>query len=364
MCAALALDPSLPRDAVADAGRRRLLTHGVEGLRSQLNASVLARDSSVSRDTAYRVFRDDWSVAGVTDAIVAAVADATNEWSRVGYDAALGEAVAAYQATVRAGGDTADALIATLEAVFEAQFRSPGNPAGWALVGPALTASPAWKGDPPLQAGVEVAEAILQARREHYDTVTDQLVALARVAMSELGRRPQAGVDLRSVVVMTHALLDGAIVRRFIDPEAVPARLFAETLFRMWVAFSEPGSYDDPRKPDDDRSRELFDRLLDGAAELWRTGADVTVDAAAEQASVPPEAARLLFPGLGDLADSLVRARVVGGGFADLENLEPSEGADERQHLVVLETQLRRLRELADALPGAVAAAWAHPPTR
>jgi len=95
----MTLDPTVPRDAVAAAGRRRLLTHGVDSLRSQLNASVLARESPVSKDTAYRVFRTDEAGEGVTDAIIAAVAGAVEEWTGAGYDAALGDAMAAYQAS-------------------------------------------------------------------------------------------------------------------------------------------------------------------------------------------------------------------------------------------------------------------------
>lgn len=358
----MTLDPTLPRDAVAAAGRQRLLRHGIDALRSQLNASVLARESPVSKDTAYRVFRADETGEGVTDAIIAAVATAVEDWTHEGYDAALGDAMAAFQASASRSDDTASHIIAALEATFEAQFRSPGVPTGWMLEAPALTASRAWKGDAPAADGVAVARTILESRRALYERTTEKLVGLARVAMSELGRRPRPGVDLRSVVVMTHALLDGAILRRLLDPDAVPAELVARTMFQVWMANSEPGPDADPRKPDDDHDRALFDRLLDEAAGLWQAGTDVTVDAAAAQAAVAPGDATRLFPEVGDLADSLVRARVAGGGFT---GVGPEAGQTEaRKHVLVLVTELQRLRDLADALPHAVAAAQAHPPVR
>lgn len=369
----MTLDPTDPRDDIVAAGLQRLLAHGVDGLRALLNASVLSRDSSYSRDTAYRVFRDDRRGGGdrVTDAIITAVAAATSEWSEDSYDAAQGRALAAYQASATQGADGVTSVIAALEAVFDAQFGSPSLAVGWVLDAAVLTASPAWKGDPPPPGDVEVARAVLEHRKVLYQRRAEQLVVLAHIVMSELGRRPRAGVDPRDVVVLTHAMLDGAILRRIIEPDAVPATLFAEGLYRLWLAFSEPGTHVDPRRPDDERDRRTFDLLLDGAAELWRVSVPsvpvplpvpVTVDAAAGRASVPPEAAARLFPELGDLADSLLRARVVGGGFIDV-SAEP-DATESRQHVLVLVSQLQRLRDLADSLPRVVAAARKHPPTR
>lgn len=358
----MTLDPSRPRDAIVEAGRRRLLSHAIDGLRSQLNASVLSGESPVSRDTAYRVFRDDRIGEGVTDAIIAAVTDAVNEWTWAGYEAALGEAMEAYQAGLNSGDDTATNVVAALQAAFEAQFRSRGVPAGWSLQAAALTASPVWKGDPPAPNAVEVAETVLRARRAGYEALTDRLLGIAQVAMSELGRRPRAGVDVRSVVVLTHALLDGATLRRLIDADALSPKLVAESMYLLWMAFSEPGPYDDPRRPDDDSSRRAFDRLLEDAATLWRRHAGISVVDVAERAAVPEAVATHLFPTVGDLADSLLRARVAGGGLPDPA---PRPGETEaRQRVLVLVTELQRLRHLADTVPHAVASARAQRPTR
>ncbi|HEY8526227.1 MAG TPA: hypothetical protein VIL48_14750 [Acidimicrobiales bacterium] len=355
------LDPARPRDAVIAAGRERLLAHAIDGLRSQLNASALSEDLPLSRDTAYRVFRDDGDES-VSDAIIRAVAEAANDTSWGGADAALADALAAYQASVEQGSDARVNLAEGLRAAFEAQFRSPGQPVGWILQASALTASPAWKGDPPATDDLDVAQRILDIRRAHYQALTEQLTWLVVGVMSELGRRPRAGLDPRAVVVLVHCLLDGAVLRRFIEPDAMPPELFAEAMLLLYDALSEPGSFDDPRRPDDERNQQVFDRVVAAAAELWGEGPDVTVDDAAERAGVSPEAATLLFPGVGDLADSLVRARVVAGGFT-----YPGPAPDQpsaRRYLPVLVAELARLRDLADKLPHAVAALQAHPPTR
>lgn len=356
----MTLDPARPRDALIAAGRERLLSHAIDALRSQLNASALSEDLPLSRDTAYRVFRDDPGES-VTDAIATAVAEAANDPAWGGSEAALADVIGAYQASFERGNDARANVGEALRAGFEAQFRSPGQPAGWMLQAASLTASTAWKGDPPAPDGVDLAQRLLDARRDFYRTVTDQLTWLAVSAMSEVGRRPRAGLDARAVVVLVHCMLDGAVLRRFIEPDAMPPELFADAVMLLWDALSEPGSFDDPRRPDDERNQQVFDGVLAAAAELWRAQPAVTVDEAAERASVSPEAAALLFPDAGDLADSLVRARVVAGGFTDLGPAPDPTAA--RQHLPLLVAQLGRLRDLADALPHAVAAAAAQPPT-
>lgn len=338
------------------------MRHAVDALRSQLNASMLSAESSIARDTAYRAFRDDGSAERVSDSIITAVVRAAEEWDQQGYKVALEDAIDAYQASVVADDDVASTLKATLRAAFAAQFRSPGVPTSWVIQAAALTASDAWEGEPPSPEDVDTAQAILEVRRHTYQAITDQLVGLAHVAMSELGRRPGAGWDLRSVVVLTHALLDGAVLRRFLEPDAMSGELFAEGTYRLWLAFSEPGSYDDPRRPEDEDERRLFDAVLVVAAELWRTRAEVSADVVADQASLPIDPVRRLFPEVGDLADSLLRSRVVAGGFAQLG--PDADRTAARQHVLVLVGQLQRLRDLADTHPHAVAASLAHPPTR
>jgi hypothetical protein len=359
----MTLDPSNPRDAVIVAGRDRLLVHALDGLRAQLNASTLSRESPVSRDTAYRVFRGDPGGGTVTDRIVAAVAEAANDTAWGGYDLVLNQILANFAASIQSGSDPTNTMIEAFGAAFDGQFLSPGFPVGWILQACALTASSAWQGEPPAsQDDLDLGRKLLDARRDYYEWVTDRLVAFFTVALSEHGRRPRPGLDPRPIVALMHALCDGAVLRRTIEPEAFSTELVAEAMYLLWMVLTEQGPAQDPRKPEDERSQQLFDRLVAAGGELWQERPDITVDDAAKAASVPPEAATLLFPDIGDLADSFIRAQVVGGGFPDLGPVpDPSEA---RQRLPALVAELRRLRDLADSNPHAVAATRDHHPTR
>lgn len=359
---------SSARDVIVDAGRERLLLHGIDALRSQLNASTLSRVSPVSRDTAYRVFRAGTGEGEpVADAIVAAVAEAVHDPRWAGYEAALREAVLAYQTALDQEQDPAAVLQAALAANFEAQFRAPGQAAGWMLQAAALTTSPAWEGEPAPADAQELGRRILESRRAFYGFVSDQFVEILKRTLSDMGRRPRPGIDPRTIVVLIHALADGMVLRCLIEPGAIAPEVAAEAMLQLGMAFTEEGPADDPRQPADAEGRQIFDRMLQAAATLWCARPDVTVEDAAAKATVPVEAARLLFPEVGDLADSLVRSRVVGGGVAlpappDDPRLASRELA--YQEVATLAAELQRLRDLADELPHALAATREHRPSR
>jgi hypothetical protein len=352
------------RAAVAAAGRNRLLTHGIDALRSQLNASALSSDAPVSRDTAYRSFRDDPNAANVTDAIVAAVTNSSHEVAWMGYDTAFEESVAAYEAVVHEGGDPDDGIRAGLQATFESHLRAPGLPVAWLLQASSLAASEAWKGESPPPDQVELGRHILERRRQWYRGLTRHMSGFLAAAMSVKGRRPRRGLTLDNMALLVCCLHDGLILRCLVDHENMTPAVAAGAMERVIDGLTETGPVHDPRRPPDDEPKhDLFDRMLDAAAELWSDPeAAVTVEATADRGGVPVEAATLMFPTVGDLADSLLRARVVGGGFTDLGPI-PSD-AKVSQHLVGLVTELRALCAFADDLPRAVATARDHPPTR
>ncbi|HEY8544494.1 MAG TPA: TetR family transcriptional regulator C-terminal domain-containing protein, partial [Acidimicrobiales bacterium] len=124
---------------------------------------------------------------------------------------------------------------------------------GWILHAAAITASPAWEGPPAPDDGAELGRVLLEQRRASYQRLTEQLATMTSVAMSDLGRRPRAGVDPQVLARLVHALMDGAVLRVFIEPGALPPELVAEAMYRLAVAFSEEGPADDPRKPTDER---------------------------------------------------------------------------------------------------------------
>ena len=360
-----ASDPNTPRDAVIFAGRSRLLSHALDTVRSQLNASMLASVSPVSRDTAYRVFRDHPTYSNVTDAIVAAVGEAAHDPAWAGYHDGIRDTLVAYQTRSREDGDgdaTRAAVLAGLQAHFEAQFRSPGVPVGWLLQAAALTSSPAWEGEGPPQEDVALGQEILQQRRRFYQDVNTQLVSFLTIVLSEVGRRPRRGVDPEHVIMLLHALLDGAVLRNLIEPGALSSCMVAEAMYGLAMALTEEGALVDPRRPTDERAGQMFDRLVEAAGRLWCVREEIAVEDAAEEARVPQEAACLLFPTVGDLADSLVRVRVVGGGFTDIGPV--ADDVEVNQRLVGLVTELRNLREFADQCPHAVKVAQTQPPDK
>lgn len=357
----MADNPTSPRDFLVAAGRDRLLTGGIDGLRALLNASVLSRDLPVSRDTAYRVFRDESAGGSVADAIVEAVADAVHEAAWAGHSVAMEGVLEAYMAGVNAGEEPLRILSTALERMFDAQFRSPGVAAAWLLQSAAFTSSPAWQGDPPDQASAALGRKILDLRRDFYDDLGDQLLEFFTAAMSAFGRRPRQGMDPPTIVALMHCLLDGLVMRRLIDPKAISPELAAEAIYLLGMALTGAGPPDDPRRPDDERNVDLYHRLVQSGHDLWQDRPDVTVDDVAIAAGVSAEAARLLFPQIGDLADSLLRTRVLFGGFVDLGSFPDPERA--QQHLPSLVAELQRLQEFADTVPHAVAVAKAHRPS-
>src|SRR5262249_41408406 len=156
--------------------------------------------------------------------------------------------------------------------------------------------------------------------------------------------RNAPGVSPEEVVVLLHCLFDGAVLRMFVDPEALePARL-AQAMLRLAFAYAEPGVYDDPRRPADDSS---FDAMVEAADHLWATADVVTFEAVARAAGYTRESVEQLFGTLADLADSALRARVMPAG-----PMPPSENT--ALTLTYASGRLHRLSRTATELPAAI----------
>ena len=146
----------------------------------------------------------------------------------------------------------------------------------------------------------------------------------------------------------------GAVLRRYIEPDAFDNHTIGEAVYALAMAFSEDGTLSDPRRPASPGS-EVFDVMLEQAAVSWGRGSDRSVESTAREAGVAPEAACLLFPSLADLADSVVWSRVLGGGsLIENNEVERTIGFGPSTEMAMIFGLMRRLRDVVESLAGAV----------
>lgn len=351
------------RQAIVDAGLDRMLSGSMAMLRSVLNASSLSTDAEMSKDTTYRLFR----ASGVesADAIVEAVAEAATrpEWS--GFAESADQIARAFQECVEQELPFERAIIAAMAANADHQFRSPGCPVGWIFHAAAITASPMWGCDTALSdEDRALAEALLRIRARFYERMADDLLQLMTASISLINRRPRRGMDPHQLLAILHSMIDGAVLRRYIEPDVFDSQVIGEAVYALAMAFSEDGTLSDPRRPPTDEGSALFDAMLDRAGTTWQTEDARSVDSTAAEAGIATETAHLLFPSLADLADSVVWSSVLGGGsLTARDHVIRADGAGPGTELALLLGLLRRLRDVADLLPGAIAVVQAHPPT-
>ena len=348
------------RQAIVEAGMARVLSDPVSMLRAVLNASLLSADTGASKDTTYRLFK----AAGrsPSDAIIeeVAAAAARPEWS--GFADSAEQIAKAFQECVEQEQPFDEAIIAAMAANADNQFRSLGCPVGWIFHAVAMTASPVWEGSAGLsEEDRALAETLLDIRARFYDQMTDDLLQIMIASISLINRRPRRGMDPRQLLAILHSMIDGAVLRRYIQPDVFDSRMIGEAVYALALAFSEDGTLGDPRRPATDEGSVLFDAMLERAAASWPSPTARTVDSTAAEAAISAETAHLLFPSTADLADALVWSSVLGGG--SLVDQDHADGSGPRTELPLILGLLRRLREVADILPGAIAVVCRQEPT-
>jgi len=343
------------RESIVGAGLDSMLSSPMAMLRSLLNASSLSTKTGMSKDTTYRLFQAGNRSA--SDAIVEEVAAAATrpEWS--GFVASAEQIATAFQDCVEQELPFGEAIVAAMAANAEAQFHSPGGPVGWIFHAAALTASPLWQGDKELSdEDRALAERLLGIRARFYERMAGDLLQFMIASMSLINRRPRRGMDPRQLLALMHSLIDGAVLRRYIEPEIFDNRMIGEAVYALALAFSEEGTLSDPRRPAAADAEALFDAMLERAAISWDATSGRTVDSTAREAGVALETAHLLFPSLADLADAVVWSGVLGGGsLIERDALIRSGSSGPGTELALILGLLRRLRDVAEQLPGAVA---------
>lgn len=350
-------------DEKADTARSDLLAEGiariledtVAALAGLVTPSALARRSDrVSVDRAYRLLGDP---EATLVRIMTNAADPEYRAPEIGWDTfdAVSTA-AADRAAAAEGVDPIDVATAAIRHYLEQNFRLPSYPLGRIIAAATVTAGPAWKGsvriNPEHRA---LADELMAIHRSGAHAVRTHMRWVLLGALAALGRRPRPGMSLDLVLELSLALGNGALDRISVEPSALGIDDVIDALVALVLALTEEGSLADPRAPADPADAAAFTQLVSAADAAWASGPPPeSVATVAGRAGIDIDRAARFFPRLADLADSVLRVRTapVGG--------DPGPPVTD---LALLRSNLRRLAETADALPGLIATATAAEPS-
>jgi hypothetical protein len=346
------------RHDLAAAGAQRLVAESMNRLLASVAPAALAEACDVSPDTVQRL------VGGRAEMLVHVTETAVTslEFSAPGWPTFSEITDGAAEVFLLGIGDASGpaktaAFIDALEVYIAANLSTPARPAEGIIDAAVMTVSPKWEGPQYLDGEVrQVAEQLRLARARLLAEQTEGFGWLLAEAMAQLQRRPQRGTSVETMIVLMNCLVDGAVMRMLIDPDSLTVDVIADAVFRLGMAFTETGSFEDPHEPDDPDSRQTFATILDAATALWGTTEDVTLaDVAAELPGIDEDTVQRWFTSVRELADSVVRRRV------SSVQPEPSDHPDAQ--IAILESVLHRLCLTADEVPGAVRSAFvADPP--
>lgn len=326
-----------------DSAREVLVTGGIDALRSILTLNRLASSVPASRTAVYKSF------TSVDELILDLGTYVIEDISWGGYADATGAIASAYFSESDASPE--DRLKKALLTNFDQQMTSPAMPALWFLLSAIASCSPQWKGAKPQDAEtIALGKELLEQRKGWYDKISSDFLFILETGMSDLGLRPRAGVDAKSIVVLLQCLHDGATLRRLFDPESVPSELVADAMLTLGMALGEQGVRNDPRHPTESvAASDAFDLLLETAEREWNKREKPTVKSVAISADIPLSTAEMLFRSDGDLYDSLARKRIVGGGFHLPDRPDVVQA---QQHFYAFRAQLMRVVAVVKELPG------------
>lgn len=329
------------RAALVEEGMVRILEDGVAGIAGLVSPSSLARRSGVvSVDTAYRLLGRPDDVLG---RIAGTGSDPTFRSEVLGWRTT--DEISAEAIDESAGSGVPVDPLAAIRQLLVAGLADPAFPLSRILRAVAITASPAWTGS--ITVADEhraLAEEVRAAARREWEHTREHLRWLVQESLAAVGRRPITGYSIDKIVVILHTIAEGALDRLALHPELVSIDEFVESILIFMLALTEEGAMADPRLPDDPEALAVFTRVVAAADAAWAEGLDLDdLHDVATRFDVPFETVVLMFPTVDDLADSVLRARVVAAGI---------EGGTPDATAALLRATLRRLASTADALPG------------
>lgn len=360
-------------------GRSFLLERPLDALRWLVNPSSIAHDVSAnaSRQTVYAAFKRQPGRRRSQAVPGASPWDVYENWYRGGRDPADAAVLAAVieamdldwgaleapdsdltSSLSRPGtADPRQRLVEALRSHIDRQFEMPGVPVGLFAHGAALTAAPQWRHAKSAPQGEErdLGEAILEARRRQYQEATNLLMPFMQHAMNELGRTPDDGdTTARSILALMHALMDGAILRTTIDPDALSPELIAEAMVRLGEAFSRRGASTDPHRPSGVSESADFDRVVSAAAAAWRQESGMCRFPSMSFPDVSRAEVEEFFLDSETLAESVL--------WREVGAIEPADELDREAHALFLARAIQRLKAAAASHPAVVDVARGRAP--
>lgn len=345
------------RHQLAAAGANRLVAESLNRLLASVAPAALADACGVSPDTVHRLVggRAEMLVH-VTETAVASLEFSAPGWPT--FDDITDGAAEAFLLGIgdESGEAKTAAFIEALKVYIAANLSTPARPAEGIIDSAVMTVSPKWEGARYLEGEArEIAERLRLARARLLAEQTEGFGWLLAEAMAQLQRRPQRGTSVETLIVLMNCLVDGAVMRMLVDPDSLTIDTIADAVFRLGMAFTETGSFEDPHEPDDPDARQTFATILDVATTLWTTTEEVSLaDVAAASTEIDEGVVQRWFPSVRELADSVVRRRV------SSVIPEPSDHPDAQ--IAILESVLHRLCLTADEVPGAVRSAFVPDP--
>jgi AcrR family transcriptional regulator len=217
------------RREATDAALEVMRSQAARGLRSLLSIGKVAEHASIKRST----LNTDFDT--VDDLILTVARERLFTSQGEGVRATYHDMISEY---TRAGAPEAR-FVAAIAANFRAQLRYPTTIPFWQLHVVAATAADPG-GDDLLPA------ALCDLRRSYYAELTEQNLPALHTALADLRRVPRDGFNEQTLVALILTLLNGAVIRHLVDPEAFPDphETVGHAVLAMVLGLTTP---DDPR---------------------------------------------------------------------------------------------------------------------